>query len=391
MRWPILAALVLLAAGCVQPTTSPPNSPAAADESSLFAPIPEKPTKLELASHVEFGGGNDVTFRGNYAYVSSGSGMRIIDISNPLNAHEVGSVQCTGSDISIVQTTKGLIVAISHQSSNDKCDQPAASGGLRLVNVTDPTHPIVMGVVPLKFGSHTATPYGDSGLIYNSAYDLANPNNHHRSEIINISDPENPKVESEFMFPQDSASPGCHDILAEPARNRAICAGITETMFWDTTDPVRPKVVATLRNPAITIHHSVATARNGSLLILGDEFAGVLAPGCHPVAGAPTGALWFYDIKNIASPQLSGFFAPPTGEPGRVCSAHNFNVVRGQDIVVSAFYQGGTMLIDFRDAANPKLLSHMQPTGGNAWAAYEHRGVIVAGDLALGANIYVLK
>lgn len=373
-------------AGCVQPPAD-----AAVPSGAELAPIalPETITELVPAANVEFGGGNDIAFRDHYAYVASFSGTHIIDIRDPANPKEVAVLDCKGKDIGVVDTPKGRIVTISYQG-DDGCPDAAPTGGIRLVDVTDAANPVVLGQVALKFGSHTHTPYGDTGLLYNSAYDLANPYNHHRSEIVNVLDPANPKVETEFMFPMTSKSHGCHDILAEPERNRAICGGITETMIWDTTDPLAPKVVSTITDPLINIHHSAATARDGKLLILGDEFAGVIAPACHPAGKAPTGALWFYDISDPASPKRLGFFAPPAGPAGTVCTAHNFNTVEDRDLVVAGFYSQGTLLVDFSDPANPTLVSQQAP-GGSSWASYYYNGAVYSGDGVRGLDVYFLK
>lgn len=273
---------------------------------------------------------------------------------------------------------------------DDNCPDAAPAGGIRLIDVTEPARPIVLGQVALKYGSHTMSPYGDSGFIYNSAYDLTNPMAHHRSEIVDVRDPAAPKVAGELMFPADSASPGCHDILTEPSRNRAICAGITETMFWDTTDPAAPKVVSVLLNPAINIHHSAVTARDGDLLIIGDEFGGALAPACNPSGQGPTGALWFYDIKDIQDPKMLGYLPPPAGAPAQVCTAHNFDVIDGRDMMVAAFYKAGTVLVDFSDPADPKLLSQQIQDGTNTWAAYYHNGAVFSGDMGRGLDAYRL-
>lgn len=399
-RWLMLAVLTLPAfAGCIQD----PAVDAAADASdgatiasALLAPVPDTITGLAAAATVEFGAGNDLAFHGDHVFVAThNNGMHVVNAADPANPVEVAVIDCSGKDIGVIDLGDRVIATISSQG-DDGCPDAAPSGGIRLVDVTDPATPIVMGQVPLTYGSHTHTPYGNTGLIYNSAYNLAanpmaSPMDHHRSEIVNVSDPENPFVETEFMFPETSSSIGCHDILAEPERNRAICGGISETMIWDTTDPLAPVIVSTIHNPALTIHHSAATARDGTLLILGDEWAGVLAPGCHPVSTAPTGAIWFYDISDAASPQVLGFVPPPAGDPGTVCTAHNFNVIEGHDMLVSGFYTGGTLLIDFTDPANPVVVDQEKPTGTSSWASYYYRGAIFSGDGGRGLDVYLLE
>ena len=388
-------ALALALAGCIQlpsATTGPEAGVGAA--AGLLLPLPAKVTGLEPASNVEFGAGNDLAFFGSFVYVSThNNGMRIVDVSDPLAPVEVAVVECNGKDIDAREIAGRVIVTISSQS-DDKCPEAAPKGGIRLVDVTDPRAPVVLKQVPLKYGSHTHTPYGSTGLIYNSAYNLASnplasPKDHSRSEIVNISDPWNPKVDGEFLFPATSSSIGCHDILAEPERHRAICGAISETMIWDTTDPWNPKVVSTIVNPLLNIHHSAATTRNGTLLALGDEYAGVLAPACHPVGAAPTGAIWFYDLTDPTNPKELGFVPPPAGEPNTVCTAHNFNWI-DDNLLVAGFYSAGTLLIDVTDPTSAKVLSQQKQSPTSSWASYYYRGAVFSGDGVRGLDVYRL-
>ncbi len=392
LRWLFISmSLVLPAfAGCISPGAETDAATSGGDEASAPVMIPDVIAGIELLANVPFSGGNDLAFEGQYAYVSThGNGMHVIDISDPTNPVEVSVVECSGKDIDVIQLETRRIVVIASQS-DDGCPESSPRGGIRLVDVTKPAEPAVLAQVPLEFGAHTLTPYGDTGLIYVSAYDLTNPLKYHRSDIVDITNPDDPKLAGAFPFPATSLSHGCHDILAEPHRDRAICAGITETMIWDTTDPLSPKVVSTIRNPGISIHHSAATARDGTLLILGDEYGGALAPACNPSGQGPTGALWFYDITNIADPQVLGFLPPPPGGPGKVCTAHNFNVIEGRDAMVAGFYSGGTVLVDFSNPASPKMLQQQAPADGSAWAAYYYNGYVYTGDGGRGLDVYML-
>lgn len=389
----LLALLLLVVAGCVQPLAEEDADVAGAADALLLA-VPATITGLEPVSNVEFGAGNDMAFYGDFAFVAThNNGFHIVNVSDAAAPVEVAVVDCSGKDADVRRIGARLIATLSSQG-DDGCPDAAPSGGIRLVDVTNPAAPIVLSQVPLKYGSHTHTPYGETGLLYNSAYNLASnplasPLDHHRSEIVDISDPDAPVVEGEFLFPETSGSIGCHDILAEPERDRAICAGISETMVWDTTDPRAPKVAATILNPKISIHHSAATARDGTLLALGDEYAGVLAPACHPVGSAPTGAIWFYDITDATNPVEMGFVPPPAGDAGTVCTAHNFNFV-DDDHLVSGFYGAGTLLIDVTDPASPSVLSQQRQAPTSSWASYHWRGAVFSGDGVRGLDIYRL-
>lgn len=394
MRLVLPALLALAAAGCIQaPGAADPGADASA-AASLLLDVPADIRGLEPLSGVEFGAGNDLAFDGGFAFVSThNNGMHVVDVSDPENPVEVAVVDCSGKDIDVTRVGARLIVTISSQG-DDGCPDAAPQGGLRLVDVTNASAPVVLGQVPLKYGSHTHTPYGDTGFVYNSAYNLASnplasPKDHSRSEIIDIRDPSAPKVVGEFLFPATSSSIGCHDILAEPELDRAICGGISETMIWDTADPLQPKVVSTITNPLISIHHSAATTRGGTLLALGDEYAGVLAPACNPTSSAPTGAIWFYDISDATNPKELGFVPPPAGDAGNVCTAHNFNWI-DDDHLVGGFYSAGTLLIDATDPASPVVESQMRQAPSSSWASYYYRGAVFSGDSVRGLDIYRL-
>ncbi|HVM44773.1 MAG TPA: hypothetical protein VM582_02465 [Candidatus Thermoplasmatota archaeon] len=383
----------LAAAGCVQ-LPAATDAHAEATALGLLLPLPARISGLEAVSNVEFGAANDLAFHGDLVFVAThNNGMHVIDVSDPQAPVEVAVVECNGKDIDVRPIAGRVIVTISSQS-DDKCPDAAPRGGIRLVDVTDPRAPVVLSQVPLKYGSHTHTPYGDTGLIYNSAYNLAgdllaSPKDHSRSEIVNIRDPLAPFVEAEFLFPATSSSIGCHDILAEPERDRAICGAISETMIWDTTDPLAPKVVSTIVNPLLNIHHSAATARDGTLLALGDEWAGVLAPACHPAGQTPTGAIWFYDISDPTDPKELGYVPPPAGDARTVCTAHNFNFV-DDDFLVAGFYSAGTLLIDVTDPAKPKVAAQLTQSPTSSWASYYYRGAVFSGDGVRGLDIYRL-
>ena len=407
MRPPSFAAFAALAlvtgtllAGCVAPgaQTQDPTDPAGIVLPDL-SPLPEVVKTLVPVGRLEFGGGNDLALRDQYAYVASfGEGSRIVDLSDPANPREVGLVPCNGKDLDVTDLPDGRrIMTISSQNA-DACPDAASTGGIRLVDVTDPANPKVLKQVPLAYGSHTHTTWGDTGLLFNSAYDLAVQTKHRRSEIVDITDPDDPKVVKEFMFPgaeptippSPSKSPGCHDILDLPEMGLAVCAAITETMVWDMTDPLSPRVIATIEGA--WIHHSAAYSMERKVLILGDEFAGVLAPVCPNVAGkTPTGALFFYDFSDPKAPKPLGTYSHPMESPARYCSAHNFGVIPGKDVVVAGFYGDGTLLVDFSDPTNPTLLSQQKQEGTSSWASYYHRGLVVSGDGGRGLDVYALE
>jgi hypothetical protein len=182
---------------------------------------------------------------------------------------------------------------------------------------------------------------------------------------------------------------GCHDVTVLVPRKVAGAACITESQLWDISDPVHPRVVSHIVNPAINIHHGTTFSFDGNTLAIGDELAGAtVAPGC--VDGnehLPIGAIWFYDVSNPALPLFRGTFRIPQAVTATLCTAHNFNTVplRSQrDLLVSAWYRGGTTVVDFTDPGNPQQVGYyivQSATASNSWSSYWYRDQIYANNL----------
>ncbi|MCA1812892.1 MAG: hypothetical protein LC624_02940, partial [Halobacteriales archaeon] len=266
--------------------------------------------------------------------------------------------------------------------------------GLCVVDATNPANPVVGGQVSLVHGSHTDTPVGDTGYVYIGAYNLFNPTEYHRLEIVDVRDFRNPHVARTWTWDDTIVSGGCHDTTIDLEHHRAICAGIQETMLWDITDPLQPVVLAHIVNPLISIHHSSAFAKGGSMAILGDEFLGALVGGgCGIGQGKlPVGAMWFYDISIPQAPLLVGYVAPPPAtSAAALCTVHNFNVMPGTDIAVSAAYETGSFMVDFSNPTLPQVLDHEQLPGADTWATYAYGGPYAfTGDLGRGFDVFRL-
>lgn len=348
------------------------------------------PAGMTRIANLPAAGGNDLALRGNFVYLATFTGMKVINVANPAAPVVVGSVPCKGKDIDVFDLGARRFVSLSWQGGTDGCGGSSGSSGIRFVEVTNPAAPVVLKQVSLRFGSHTNTAYGDTGYVYNSAYNLLNPEDHHRAEVIDARDPANAFKTNEFLFPPTSTSAGCHDITADVPRNRAICTALTETQYWDTTDPVHPVIVSTIVNPLITIHHNSALGHGGNWLFIGDEFAGAIGPGpCPAVEGVqPFGAVWVYDITLPVAPIPLGYWSPSGGSAVNLCTTHNFGVVPGTDVVVGAAYRTGSYLVDFSVPQLPRVLEHDTPSNAFTWSTYAANGYAYAGDTNRGLDVY---
>lgn len=350
-----------------------------------------------VASLPEIGAGAGIRIDGDHAYVPSYDEERfsVVDLTDPENATVVGTADTGGRDVAVVHHDDGRTTALV-----------ADNGDFELVDVTDPasptpvaTHPAAAHNVAVKPGTELAyvsTSSGDGGEI----------------PVVDVSDPADPVTVAHV------GDRGCHDLEFHQRNgsDRMVCAGVGATQIWNVSDPLDPTLVAEVTNPLISaggfagaplevltpgLHHWATTARDGELLIIGDEYMGALGDACAAHAEAagrsvsgPLGALWFYDLSDEDDPKLRGWFSPDqpatNGIPGIRCTAHFGEVIDGTDQLVTAWYRAGVLLVDFSDPSNPILVDRFAD-GTETWdARLTGDGYVVTGDLDRGSDVLEL-
>ncbi len=359
---------------------------------------------VKLIGGMRFAGGTDLDFRDNYAFVGSfenaDGGLYIFDISDPAAAKLVGRFKCPGyqDDVGVWRNT--VVMGMHYAQEHTGCTA-RENGGLRLLDVTDPTKPVEKSFLDIPDGgTHTLTIVGDTGYVY------ANPGGNSfcgvpgtyddcdiaETAIVDIRDASHPKIVGSWLPPTSS---GCHDVNV--VGNRAYCAGSNITHILDITDPVHPVVISSIVNPLIFYHHGAVPSSDGDTLVIADEAYG--AHVCDPLGANPTGAFWFYDISDESNPQLAGWISQ-TGflaigslaynTRGDWCTAHNFNMVPGKDWMVASSYTGGTSIIDFSNPASPTVIGWIIPEDADTWSSYVYRGYIYTGDLHRGFDVIAM-
>ena len=226
-------------------------------------------------------------------------------------------------------------------------------------------------------------------------------------EVIDFADPAAP-VTSVFRFPAVALTAAgvpkpvlattCHDITFTVTEEKqwAYCAGVTETHVWDIADPYNPEIIQVILNPLNNIHHGAWGARDGDILIIGDEFAGALGgPVCTDPIPNPYAALWFWDISDIAVPVPLGYYqigynSLLEADPS-LCTTHFGNLVEDADLFILGWYTAGVTLIDFSDPTAPVEVAHFRPEGSmNVWDARYYEGHVYTGDTARGMDVLKL-
>jgi hypothetical protein len=390
----VLAAVLVLAApalaGCVGDAgedADPASSEAepGSQTETWARELPEEITGIEHRTQVDgMDAAGGLWTEGDHAYVSGqNTGFHVLDVSTPEDPQVVGGIPD--------QFTRD--VDLLHYPNRTVAATAASGQGMVFVDVTDPTQPEVIGQA-LGGGEanvHNVAVVPGTHLVYNSR-SVDTPG----VDIVDASDPANPEVLGTF---NDLT---CHDIAFDGENERAFCAGVRETQIWDVSDPEQPEILTRIHNPAINIHHWALPADNGSLLVIGDEFAGSTdaAAGCYAAQENPTddhtvsdpvGAVWFYDISDETQPVPLGWVAPElpaNNVPPTPCTAHFGELLPDRDKMVIGWRAAGTYVVDYADPATPEIVDHVTPVGDN-WETRYHNGYLFSGDTDRGVDVFV--
>ena len=347
-----------------------------------------KTDNMRLVKSFPYSGGSDIAFEGKYVYfgqLGDQGGVRILDVSGAV-PKEVSFIRCPGSQNDVAVVRPGLL-ALAYHSGN--CGSTPGAG-VRLIDVSNPKKPKFLSEVNLPGGSHTITVYPGTDIIYASPGGLANGGS--IQQILDASNPKKLEVAATFKPNQT----GCHDLTFSRAADGdtmlAFCAGGGEVSIWDVTKELEPVVIAHGFTPSFFPHAAVPTP-DGEYLVMTDEAFGV-----HTCAGgAPTGAMWVFDIRNPSLPILVGYWGPqrgstPVGSAATPwCTAHNLNFVGKTRQAVVSWYTGGTSVVDFSDPTFPEEVAFFQPDDTNVWSSYYFDGYIYTNDLERGIDVLEVK
>jgi LVIVD repeat len=386
------------------------------------------PKQEEFAAENAFG--SDAAFTGNYAITGNYLGFSIYDIRNPLRPRLVSTTVCPGSqnDVSV----SGNLLFTSTDSSRNKpeCEGNVSQSatikesweGIRIFDISDKASPRYVGAVETDCGSHTHTTIPDRRrnrtIIYISSY---SPNTtfpdcqppHDKISVVEVPHraPETARVIAEpVLFPdggfpgipgQTSATTGCHDITAYPAKGLAAGACMGQGVLFDIRDLTNPRLIDSVTDPNFAFWHSATFNNDATTVVFTDELGGGTGPTCNPTVGPNRGADAIYRIINTEVGKrlefASYFKIPRDNANTENCVAHNGSLVPvpGRDIMVQAWYQGGISVWEFTNPARPRELAFFERgplsterlIGGGSWSAYWYNGLIYSSDLQKGLDV----
>ena len=386
------------------PTLS--NPPAATAGAPAFwqalpaAPVPEDIAGLQHVKRVpgNIRGAGIAVFGSIVVVPGFSADSHIVSVADPQNPSVLSTIQGRHRGAAVIAYPTGQLVAVF-----------ATSSALEFWDITDPAQPVFASGATPRGGSHKVGVVPGTPIVYNANSDGGGS----QIEIYDLSDPEAPVLVQQFR------GVGCHHVYfwITAAKQRSICAGHEYTRIMDIADPKAPVTIVDVPvhhgmagvrpvsvTPAIFSHFSILND-DGTVLIVGDETGGGLAPGCDVhvqaaglSASGPLGNVYFYDISDETDPKLQGWFNPGShyvqqrSVPGS-CTAHHGRLVPDpsgeRDLLAMAYYSAGTVLIDFTEPQFPQLVD--QWAFGTTWEAWYANGWIITGDLTRGLDVLRLR
>ncbi|MEV6349029.1 hypothetical protein [Actinoplanes sp. NPDC051851] len=380
----------------------------------------------------------DWAFKGTYAFDGNYNGFTVYDISDPRDPRVATQVLCPGSqnDLSIYGDL--LFVATDSQRTDDSCASasvPASSPaetprweGIKVFDISDPLNPAYVKAVKTDCGSHTQTMVPGKGkdhsvYLYVQSYNLSGASYtncalpHDKISIVKVplKDPTAAAVvATPVLFPDggfggdadSSATTGCHDITAYPAKDIAAGACMGDGVLLDISNPVAPSVITTVRDTEnFAFWHSATFNNDATKVVFTDELGGGGGAECNATVGPNRGADAIYDIvgkgKKLSLRFRSYFKIPRANADTENCVAHNGSLipVPGRDILVQAWYQGGISVWDFTDSSRPTEIAYWErgPLSteslvvGGSWSAYWYNGFIYSSDIQKGLDVLEVK
>jgi hypothetical protein len=150
-------------------------------------------------------------------------------------------------------------------------------------------------------------------------------------------------------------------------------------------------------DPNFAYWHSATFSNDGSKVIFTDEWGGGTQPRCRATDRPEWGANALFTLAN-RDLRHAGYFKIPAAQTATEnCVAHNGSLipVPGRDIMVQAWYQGGTSVFDFTDPAHPVEIaffdrgpmSETQLVLSGHWGAYWYNGLIYASEIGRGLDV----
>ncbi|WP_051718211.1 LVIVD repeat-containing protein [Streptomyces megasporus] len=375
----------------------------------------------------------DLAFQGRYAFAGNYDGFTVYDIGRPKSPKIVSQVLCPGGQNDISVSGDLLFLSTDSSRSDDSCHSTAkppteksAWEGIKVFDISDKRNPRYVASVETACGSHTHTlvPDRKDVYLYVSSYfpdetfpDCQPP--HDGISIVKVprTAPEKASlVDFPVLFP-DGGNPGapknpnvtpttgCHDITAFPELEIAAGACMGDGILMDISDPAEPRVVDRVQdNENFAFWHSATFSENGRKVVFTDELGGGVGATCNAEVGDKRGANGIYHITGKGDDRelvFKSYFKIPRHQADTEnCVAHNGSLipVKGRDVMVQAWYQGGVSVWEFTDSTKPREIGYFErgpysdpDAVGGSWSAYYYNGHVYSNDIRMGFDVLEIR
>ncbi len=340
-------------------------------------------------------------------------GIRIFDISDPTSPVNIAEVQtCKGSHThTIVGEKDGDLFIYGSgtagvRSATELARCSAAS------SLTDPnTANFAIDIIKVPLDDPASAEWVDNARIFSACGSSACEGDYASGALNSfpVRNPQ-PRVEEGLQAPGGQSAAQvvtCHDLTSYPAKGVTAGACQGAGLLLDTSDPADPVRLDAVNDPNFAYWHSATFNNEGTKVIFTDEWGGGGAARCTPtsnilggVRDTPEnwGANALFDIEGTdeaPTMELASYYKIPNVQSSTEnCVAHNGSLVPvpGRDIMVQAWYQGGTSVFDFTDTANPVEIAYFDRgpidstrlVSGGYWSSYWYNGTIFGNEIARG-------
>ena len=400
----VLSAAVLTVSASVAPT---------ADAVPVLPPLATSPN-VELVANLP-GSYAGLVFQGDYAYATGwASGLTVFDISTPEQPVPVGALPLPhfeNEDVDLCGTT--LII------TNDRAEEDLGAV-LYSIDVSDPTLPVLAGVLPLGLTGSGRGPghianfvTADCSQVWVDGGDDV--------EVLDLSDPAAPQSLGSFRswaaVGPDPDNPAAflvtHDTEVDKKGVLWSVGGGGIAGYRLTDDPLAPELLTTSGARGVNVDFDPTNSPyndfimhnsqrgNGNVLLVSEEDyidqQETPPGGCNGqgkfetwLIGKRPGGMRPLDTWQT---ELNGFVAGGEAEDSKApvvvnCSAHWFDQRDG--LAAVAWYEQGVRLLDARDPWDIRQVGYYVPVDGTPWAAYwapNADDIVYTADPARGIDV----
>jgi hypothetical protein len=229
------------------------------DTSNVETPLPLGQTK-------EIGDASAVDIAGTYAYVASAfSGLYVVDVSNPNQPNPVGHWDTPQNAESLDVVVRNNLAYMAEQPDWDTED--FLGGGLRIIDVTEPENPHEVGYIDTRDEGMAVALAGDYAYLAVSYYSTERGEQIGGLSIIDIYNPSTPAEVAFLEFPTTASGVA----VAWPYAYVTTARGLR---IIDVRNPAAPTEIGFLTLPAFSVtvsgHYAYVASTNVTMIDISD-------------------------------------------------------------------------------------------------------------------------